>query len=165
MRWLRYEADSREHYGIIEGNEVVEVTGDPFAGYQTTRIKHKLNDVKFLVPVVPKTFYAAGLNYPEHVTEATKKLGREPELPKEADIGYRANNALIAHGEAIVIPKDAGELVQYEAELVAVIGTKAKHLSERDALSCVLGWTLRKDMREPTRHARDLTLWRATARD
>src|ERR1041384_6302417 len=104
MRWLRYVADSREHSGIIQGTEVVEVTADPFAGYQTTRIKGKLNDVKFLVPVVPKTFYAAGLNYPEHVTEAAKKLGREPELPKEADIGSRANNELIAHGEAIVIP-------------------------------------------------------------
>jgi 2-keto-4-pentenoate hydratase/2-oxohepta-3-ene-1,7-dioic acid hydratase in catechol pathway len=165
MRWLRYEADSREHYGIIEGNEVVEVTGDPFAGYQTTRIKHKLNDVKFLVPVVPKTFYAAGLNYPEHVTEAAKKLGREPELPKEADIGYRANNALIAHDEAIVIPKDAGELVQYEAELVAVIGTKAKHLSERDALSCVLGWTIGNDMSERTWQRQDRTLWRAKNSD
>src|ERR1051325_6790901 len=160
MRWLRYEADSREHYGIIEGNEVVEVTGDPFAGYQTTRIKRKLNDVKFLVPVVPKTFYAAGLNYPEHVTEAAKKLGREPELPKEADIGYRANNALIAHGETIVIPRDAGELVQYEAELVAVIGTKAKHLSERDALSCVLGWTIGNDMSERTWQGQDRTAWR-----
>ena len=165
MRWLRYETDSREHYGIIEGNEVVEVTGDPFAGYQTTRIKHKLNDVKFLVPVVPKTFYAAGLNYPEHVTEAAKKLGREPELPKEADIGYRANNALIAHGEAIVIPKDAGELVQYEAELVAVIGTKAKHLSERDALSCILGWTIGNDMSERTWQRSDRTLWRAKNSD
>ena len=165
MRWLRYETDSREHYGIIEGNEVVEVTGDPFAGYQTTRIKHKLNDVKFLVPVVPKTFYAAGLNYPEHVTAAAKKLGREPELPKEADIGYRANNALIAHGEAIVIPKDAGELVQYEAELVAVIGTKAKHLSERDALSCVLGWTIGNDMSERTWQRSDRTLWRAKNSD
>jgi 2-keto-4-pentenoate hydratase/2-oxohepta-3-ene-1,7-dioic acid hydratase in catechol pathway len=164
MRWLRYETDSREHYGIIEGNEVVEVTGDPFAGYQTTRIKHKLNDVKFLVPVVPKTFYAAGLNYPEHVTEAAKKLGREPELPKEADIGYRANNALIAHGETIVIPRDAGELVQYEAELVAVIGTKAKHLSERDALSCVLGWTIGNDMSERTWQRQDRTLWRAQNR-
>src|SRR5204863_167618 len=159
------ETDSREHYGIIEGNEVVEVTGDPFAGYQTTRIKHKLNDVKFLVPVVPKTFYAAGLNYPEHVTEAAKKLGREPELPKEADIGYRANNALIAHGEAIIIPKDAGELVQYEAELVAVIGTTAKHLSERDALSCVLGWTIGNDMSERTWQRSDRTLWRAKNSD
>src|SRR5947207_5626042 len=165
MRWLRYEADSRQHYGMIEGNEVVEDTGDPFVGYQTTRIKHKLNDVKFLVPGVTKTFYAAGLNYPEHVTEAAKKLGREPELPKEADIGYRANNALIAHGEAIVIPKDAGELVQYEAELVAVIGTKAKHLSERDALSCVLGWTIGNDMSERTWQRSDRTLWRAKNSD
>src|SRR5205814_3122740 len=130
-----------------------------------TRIKHKLNDVKFLVPVVPKTFHVAGRNYPEHDTEAAKKLGREQELPQQADIGYRANNALIAHDEAIVIPKDAGELVQYEAELVAVIGTKAKHLSERDALSCVLGWTIGNDMSERTWQAGDRTLWRAKNTD
>ncbi|MBV9151746.1 MAG: DUF2437 domain-containing protein, partial [Alphaproteobacteria bacterium] len=43
MRWLRYEADGREHYGIIEGSEVVDVTGDPFAGYEMTRVKRKLN--------------------------------------------------------------------------------------------------------------------------
>jgi 2-keto-4-pentenoate hydratase/2-oxohepta-3-ene-1,7-dioic acid hydratase in catechol pathway len=165
MRWLRYEADGYESYGIIEGDEVVEVKGDPFAGYQMTRIRHKLHAVKFLVPVIPKTFYAAGLNYSEHVTEAAKKLGREPDLPPNADIGYRANNALIAHGEAIVIPKDASEVVQYEAELVAVIGTKAKHLSERDALSCVLGWTIGNDMSERTWQRQDRTLWRAKNTD
>jgi len=165
MRWLRYEADGREHYGIIEGDAVVDVTGDPFAGYEMTRIKRKLNDVKFLVPVVPKTFYAAGLNYTEHVTQAARKLGREPDLPKAADVGYRANNALIAHGETIVIPHDASEVVQYEAELVAVIGTKAKHLSERDALSCVLGWTIGNDMSERTWQRQDRTLWRAKNSD
>jgi 2-keto-4-pentenoate hydratase/2-oxohepta-3-ene-1,7-dioic acid hydratase in catechol pathway len=104
MRWLRYAADGRESYGIIDGDEVVEVKGDPFAGHEKTATRRKLNAVKFLVPVIPKTFYAAGLNYPEHVTAAAKKLGREPELPPFADIGYRANNALIAHGENIVIP-------------------------------------------------------------
>jgi 2-keto-4-pentenoate hydratase/2-oxohepta-3-ene-1,7-dioic acid hydratase in catechol pathway len=165
MRWLRYEADSHESYGIIEGDEVVEVKGDPFAGYQTTRTRHKLHAVKFLVPVIPKTFYAAGLNYSEHVTEAAKKLGREPDLPPHADIGYRANNALIAHGEKIVIPKDATDVVQYEAELVAVIGSKAKHLSERDALSCVLGWTIGNDMSERTWQRQDRTLWRAKNTD
>src|SRR5580704_13778802 len=142
MRWLRYQADGHDAYGIIEGNEVVEVTGDPFAGYEMTRVRRKLNDVKFLVPVVPQTFYAAGLNYADHVTEMAKKRGEEPNLPKAADVGYRANNALIAHGENIVLPHDAGELCQYEAELVVVIGTKAKHLSERDAFSCVLGYTI-----------------------
>ena len=165
MRWLRYAADGRESYGIVEGDEVVEVKGDPFAGYQTTRTRHKLHAVKFLVPVIPKTFYAAGLNYSEHVTEAAKKLGREPDLPPHADIGYRANNALIAHGEKIVIPKDATDVVQYEAELVAVIGSKAKHLSERDALSCVLGWTIGNDMSERTWQRQDRTLWRAKNTD
>src|ERR1051326_6286585 len=145
MRWLRYMADGRESYGIIEGDAVVEVRGDPFAAYERTRPRGKLYAVKFLLPVIPKTFCAAGLNYPEHVTAAAKKLGREPELPPYADIGYRANNALIAHGENIVIPKDAGELVQYEAELVAVIGKQAKYLSESDALSVVLGWTMGND--------------------
>jgi 2-keto-4-pentenoate hydratase/2-oxohepta-3-ene-1,7-dioic acid hydratase in catechol pathway len=165
MRWLRYEAEGREHYGIVEGGEVVEVEGDPFAGYRMTATRRRLHDVKFLIPVVPRTFYAAGLNYPEHVTEAARKLGREPELPPFADIGYRANNALIAHGETIVIPKDATDLVQYEAELVAVIGTKAKHLSEADALSCVLGWTIGNDMSERTWQRQDRTLWRAKNTD
>ena len=165
MRWLRYEADGREAYGIIEGNEVVEVKGDPFAGYERTATRRKLDAVKFLVPVIPKTFYAAGLNYAEHVTEMAKKRGEEPKLPPEADIGYRANNALIAHNENIVIPKDAGELVQYEAELVAVIGKKVKNLTESDALSCVLGWTIGNDMSERTWQRGDRTLWRAKNTD
>ena len=33
MRWLRQQADGRDAYGIIEGDEVVVITGDPFAGY------------------------------------------------------------------------------------------------------------------------------------
>jgi 2-keto-4-pentenoate hydratase/2-oxohepta-3-ene-1,7-dioic acid hydratase in catechol pathway len=165
MRWLRYVADGRVSYGIIEGSEVVEVNGDPLAGYERTATRRRLDAVKFLVPVVPKTFYAAGLNYPEHVTEAAKKLGREPELPPYADIGYRANNALIAHGENIVIPKDAGELVQYEAELVAVIGKQVKNMTESDALSCVLGWTIGNDMSERTWQRGDRTLWRAKNSD
>src|ERR1700730_6528531 len=161
MRWVRYETNGHPAYGIVEGDTVTEVKGDPFAGYERTAIRRPLSSVKLLVPVEPRTFYAAGLNYPEHVTEAAKKLGREPELPPYADIGYRANNALIAHGENIVIPKDAGELVQYEAELVAVIGKQAKHRSERDALPCFRGWTIGNDMSERTWQRGDRTLWRA----
>ncbi|HZU90999.1 MAG TPA: fumarylacetoacetate hydrolase family protein [Stellaceae bacterium] len=165
MRWVRFEKAGRAVYGIVEGEAVVEVAGDPFAGYERTATRHPLSSVKLLVPVEPRTFYAAGLNYAEHVTEAARRLGREPELPPEADIGYRANNALIAHGEAIVIPKDASDLVQYEAELVAVIGKQAKYLSERDALSCVLGWTIGNDMSERTWQRQDRTLWRAKNTD
>src|SRR6516165_5990574 len=165
MRWIRYETDGKAVFGIVEGNDVTEVRGDPLTGHQRTAIRRPLSSLKLLVPVEPRTFYCAGLNYAEHVIEAAKKRGQEPNLPKAADIGYRANNGLAAHGEPIVIPVDATERVQYEAELVAVIGRKAKHLSERDALSCVLGWTIGNDVSERTWQAGDRTLWRAKNAD
>ena len=165
MRWIRFAADGRTAYGILEGDTVVEVKGDPFAGSEMTGSRRLLESVRLLHPVEPRTFYCAGLNYAEHVIEMAKKRGEEPKLPPAADIGYRANNALIAHGEPIVIPRDATERVQYEGELVAVIGRKAKHLSEAEALSCVLGWTIGNDMSERTWQAGDRTLWRAKNSD
>jgi 2-keto-4-pentenoate hydratase/2-oxohepta-3-ene-1,7-dioic acid hydratase in catechol pathway len=160
MRWIRYEADLQPVYGIVEGDMVTEVRGDPFSGYEKTTTLRPLSSVKLLAPVEPRTFYCAGLNYAEHVIEAAKKRGEEPKLPEAADIGYRANNALIANGEPIVIPSDATERVQYEGELVAVIGKKAKHLSEN-----VLGWTIGNDMSERTWQSGDRTMWRAKNTD
>ena len=165
MRWIRYETNGQTAYGIVDGDMVTEVRGDPFAGYEKTATRRPLSSVKLLIPVEPRTFYAAGLNYAEHAIAAANKRGEVPKLPEAADIGYRANNALIAHGEAIVIPADATDRVQYEAELVAVIGRKAKNLSESEALSCVLGWTIGNDMSERTWQAGDRTLWRAKNAD
>ncbi len=165
MRWIRFETNGRAAYGILDGDTVTEVAGDPFAGYEKTAARHRFSSVELLVPVEPRTFYCAGLNYAEHVIEAARKRGQEPNLPKAADIGYRANNALVAHGANIVIPKDATERCQYEGELVAVIGKKAKHLSEKDALSCVLGWTIGNDFSERTWQSGDRTLWRAKNAD
>jgi 2-keto-4-pentenoate hydratase/2-oxohepta-3-ene-1,7-dioic acid hydratase in catechol pathway len=158
MRWIRYETNGQAAYGIVDGDMVTEVRGDPFTGYEKTATRRPLSSVKLLIPVEPRTFYAAGLNYAEHAIAAANKRGEVPKLPEAADIGYRANNALIAHGEAIVIPADATERVQYEAELVAVIGRKAKNLSESEALSCVLGWTIGNDMSERTWQTGDRTL-------
>src|SRR6201993_4164439 len=148
MRWIRYEANGQPVYGIVEGDTVTEERGDPFAGYEKTATRHNLSSVKLLVPVEPRTFYCAGLNYAEHVIEAARKRGQEPNLPKPANTGFAANTAWGAHGEPIVIPADATGRVQYEGELVAVIGRKAKHLSEAEALGCVLGWTIGHDMSE-----------------
>src|ERR1700746_3898369 len=118
MRWIRYEADGRPVYGILDGDMVTEVRGDPFAGYEKTTTRRPLSSVKLLVPVEPRTFYCAGLNYAEHVIEAAKKRGETPKLPEAADIGYRANNALTADGEPIWIPSDATERGQYQGWLV-----------------------------------------------
>ena len=167
MRWARYQTDDGVSYGIVsdDGSAIEEVEGSPFGEYAKTGVRRSLDDVRLLIPFEPKTFYAAGVNYEEHVREAAALLGREPDIPQKPDIGYRANNALIAHGEPIVKPADSTERFQYEGELVVVIGRQAKHLSEEEALSCVLGYTIGNDVSERTWQAGDRTLWRAKNSD
>ena len=166
MRWIRYEAEGTTSYGIVEGDEIEEVSGSPFGSYGQTGARRALDSVRILVPVVPRTFYCAGLNYVDHLKVADPGLGLSvADVPKYPNIGYRANNALIAHGEPIVIPTDATEKVQYEGELVVVIGKQAKHVSESEAFSCVLGYTIGNDVSERTWQASDSTMWRSKNTD
>ena len=85
--------------------------------------------VKLLIPTVPSTFYCVGINYREDIIASARRRAVEPVFPQKPDIGYRANNALCAHGDPIVKPRDAGEIFQYEGELVAVIGKGNRGLS------------------------------------
>ena len=165
MKWCRFQAGDKAAYGIIEGDIVVEVAGSPFDDYTRTSSTHPLDSVRLLVPVIPPTFYAAGINYPEHVTWAAQMRGQELNLPKKADVGYRAVNALIAHDEPIMVPKDATEEVQYEGELVAVIGKMCHGVSEAESLDYVLGYTIGNDVSERTWQREDRTMWRAKNTD
>ena len=165
MRWCRFQAGDRSAYGIIEGDSVAEVTGSPFEAHAQTSTAVPLSRVKLLVPVIPPTFYAAGVNYREHVTEMAQRRGEKPKFPPQADVGYRASNALVATDEPIVIPKDATEEVQYEGELVVVIGKQCKRVSEADALDCVFGYTIGNDVSERVWQRNDRTLWRGKNTD
>ena len=109
MRWIRYSHQGKISYGILEGDRIAEVVGDPFAGHEPTRITRNLQSVKIEVPVIPPTFYCVGLNYAEHIREVAAKQGIKANLPEQPDVGYRAVNALIAHGEPVIIPRDAAK--------------------------------------------------------
>jgi 2-keto-4-pentenoate hydratase/2-oxohepta-3-ene-1,7-dioic acid hydratase in catechol pathway len=165
MRWARFDNNGIATYGIVEGETLQPVSGTPFGEWQKTGAGIKLADAKLLIPFEPVTFYACGLNYAGHVREVAQKIGQPAVLPPNPDVGYRANNSLIAHDQAIVIPKDATEKVQYEGELVVVIGKRAKHLTRENALDCVLGYTIGNDVSERTWQKSDRTLWRAKNTD
>ncbi len=165
MKWCRFQSGDKATYGIIDGDNVIEVSGTPFDSYERTANVQPLSAVKLLVPVVPPTFYAAGINFREHVTEMAAKRGEEPQFPDAADVGYRANNALVADGEAIVVPSDAHELLQYEGELVVVIGKQCKKVSEEEALDYVLGYTIGNDVSERVWQRGDRTMWRGKNTD
>ena len=112
-----------------------------------------------------RNFYAAGLNFRAHIEWANRHHGGKYAVPSQADIGYRSPNALIASGEDIVIPADAPGPVEYEGELVAVIGRIAKQVPEDRALEYVAGYTLGNDVSDRSWQRSDRTLWRAKNSD
>ena len=140
-KYARYEAHGEIAYGIVEGDQVTQITAAPYEDYEVTDHSHSLNEVKILAPVVPNKVVAIGLNYRSHLG------GREG--PKVPEPFFKTTSSVIGTGENVIIPKDAiteGVSVQPEAELSLVIGKTAKHVSKEDALGYILGYTCGNDM-------------------
>jgi len=165
MRWIRFTAEGQTAYGILEGDRIAETAGNIFADWRRTGRMHDLAAVRIEVPNIPPTFYAAGLNYAKHVLEGAARRGVPANLPTQADIGYRANNALIAHEQDVIIPRDATEAIHYEGELAVIIGKKAKNLSEAEAMGCIFGYSIGNDVSERTWQKDDRTFFRAKNAD
>lgn len=103
-------------------------------------------ELTFLPPVrAPGKIVAIGLNYAEHAAEGGL------DVPKEPVVFAKFPSSLLAHGETVEWDPAVTSQVDYEAELAVVIGAPARHVSERDALDHVLGYTCLNDV-----SARDL---------
>ena len=165
MKWCRIELDREPAYGLVEGEDVTVISAAPFGRHERTGLRLPFASAKLLPPVDPANFYAAGINYRAHIEWANAHHGMALKPPQQADIGYRSPSALIGSGADIVIPADSPGPVEYEGEIVAVVGKKAKHLSERDALDCIAGYTLGNDLSERAWQRSDRTLWRAKSID
>ena len=79
-----------------------------------------------------------GLNYVDHAAEGGHA---KPDYPS---LFLRCNTSLVAHGEAMWRPKASSKL-DYEAELVAVVGRTARHVRATDALACIAGYSCFND--------------------
>ena len=168
MRWVRFQERNGGQigHGALRGESIDVIAGDFFGERAFTGRRVALADARLLVPVIPATFYAAGVNYDTHIRSTSAAQGKPYVRPEPTDIvGYRAVNALIAHEEPIVIPRESSGTLQYEGELVAVIGRKTRYVSEADALSCVFGYSIGNDVSERTWQRKDRTLLRAKNTD
>ena len=108
MRFLRYSAGGTTSLGILEGEVIAEISGDLFGQWQRTGRHHTLAAVTIEVPLVPPTFYAAGLNYVAHVKEVAEARGEVPKFPPQADIGYRT--MCLATRSAMMCPSGPGSV-------------------------------------------------------
>lgn len=165
MKWCRFELPTGPVFGLVEGDTVAELRHAPFDTVERTGRVHALEGLKLLPPVMPYNFYAAGRNYAAHVDWARDHHQMAIQVPKQADIGYRAPSALIGSGDTIVIPRGSTGSVEFEGELVAVVGKKAKHLTLDNALSCICGYTLGNDMSERAFQKTDGSFWRSKNMD
>ena len=140
MRIIRFEHDSRISYGALEQDTVTVLEHAPFDGIHATPSTLCLAEVKLLAPVCPANILAIGLNYRPHADES------KMEMPDHPLLFIKATTSVIGPGEPIVLPRIAPSEVDYEAELCAVIGRCARHVSEDEALDYVLGYTCGNDV-------------------
>ncbi len=118
---------------ILKGGllDPVEITNETVTGNEIT---------SYLPPVDPPNVLAIGRNYREHAAETAD------DLPKAPLLFIKATTSLIGHEENIVIPKVAPDFVDYEAELVLIIGRKAKNVPVEKTLEYVAGYTCGHDV-------------------
>jgi 2-keto-4-pentenoate hydratase/2-oxohepta-3-ene-1,7-dioic acid hydratase in catechol pathway len=163
--WCRFQNGGKPSCGIVEGDRIIAVEGDPFSEYRRTARSVSLADARLLVPVVPPTFYAIGSNYKNHVVGRAEVKGTAPKFYERPRVGYRANSALIPTGDAIVKPKDAGANFEYEGEIVAVVGKTMRNVSPQEATAGIFGWTIGNDVTERDWQKNDPTNLRAKNSD
>ncbi len=159
-KYVRFEAAGKTAYGIVDGEKVRELKGDLFGEFEITGTCHQLSDVKILVPSQPSKVLAAAGNYLSHLEaeDATERAKKPPEL------FFKVPSCLIAQGESVVLPKGSND-VHFEAELVIVIGKKAKNVPADQALDYVFGVTCGNDISARDWQKNDVQWWRAKATD
>jgi 2-keto-4-pentenoate hydratase/2-oxohepta-3-ene-1,7-dioic acid hydratase in catechol pathway len=141
VKIARFSHQDAIAYGIVDDGELVQLAGDPmFAGFEPTGTRIPIADVALLAPVIPRSkVVAIGRNYRAHAEE----LGND--VPAEPLMFLKPNTAVIGPGDVIVRPSQS-ERVDFEGELVVVIGRIAKNVPVEKALDVVFGYTVGNDV-------------------
>lgn len=144
MKFVRFTTIKYSHgvCGIIEDDGTIRILqGGLLDPTEFTGEKLKETEiVSFLPPIDPPNVLAIGRNYREHAIETAD------DLPKAPLLFIKATTSLIGHQDNIIIPSAAPDFVDYEAELVVIIGKMAKKVSVETAMEYVAGFTCGHDV-------------------
>lgn len=142
------EADESGVAGLADGRPLVG-DGNPIP---LSRVR--------LEPPVPRprrNVFCVGMNYAAHASEfktgTPHSSGRGDVIPVYPIIFSKVPEAVIAAGEAVQVDPSVSESIDYEAELVVIIGRGGRHIAREDAMDHVWGYTIGNDVT-----ARDLQL-------
>ncbi|SIS74472.1 2-keto-4-pentenoate hydratase/2-oxohepta-3-ene-1,7-dioic acid hydratase (catechol pathway) [Alicyclobacillus vulcanalis] len=172
MKLCVYRDNDERRLGLVRGDDVIDVAAsaaqlgvsvptdmlDVIANDAQHRaalaqieekgvVAGKLGQLRLAPPVTrPEKILCVGLNYRKHAEESKMPI------PSSPVYFAKFANSLAGHGDEIAIPEVARE-VDYEVELVAVMGRRCRNVSEDEALEAVFGYTIGNDL-----SARDLQM-------
>lgn len=139
-RFVRFAGERGPVYGLAEGDTVRELSGTPFGEWAPTGETRPLEGLELLAPCRPTKLLAVGFNYRDHAEEF-----RHP-IPEHPNIFLKPLSCLAGPGQGVLCPRELTGRVEYEAELVAVIGRRTRHVSREEAAGCILGYTVGNDV-------------------
>jgi 2-keto-4-pentenoate hydratase/2-oxohepta-3-ene-1,7-dioic acid hydratase in catechol pathway len=157
MRLLSYVVNGRSKYGATTKGGVVDLTrriGSRFADLRTLIAGHGLEvareasagqppdhafaDIVLLSPIpAPEKFWCIGVNYKDRNAEYKDNS----ELPKYPSLFVRNPSSVVGSGQPIEKPR-ISEQLDYEGELVLVIGNEGRHIPREAAWAHIFGMTL-----------------------
>jgi 2-keto-4-pentenoate hydratase/2-oxohepta-3-ene-1,7-dioic acid hydratase in catechol pathway len=160
MKIVSFESPAGLRLGVVEGDQVIDLqAADPkvpnelgallaatsgdlssvkdLAKRAPAAARQPLAGIKYALPVGrPGKIICLGLNYLEHVKEGSQR----DNIPKFPTIFMRCLTSMVPHESPIVRPK-VSETLDYEAELMLIVGRRAKHLTMDNATSCIAGYS------------------------
>jgi 2-keto-4-pentenoate hydratase/2-oxohepta-3-ene-1,7-dioic acid hydratase in catechol pathway len=107
-----------------------------------------LANVTLLAPIPRprKNIFGIGLNYLDHVSESARALDTSPDLPRQPVIFSKPPTSVIGPGEPIPHDRAITQQLDWEVELAAVIGTRARKVGRPGALAHVFGYSVLVDL-------------------
>jgi len=135
----RVAVDGEEWHCRFAGDTVELLDGPAWESDAAAVGEARLHDCRLLAPAVPGKVVAVGLNYRAHADELAMAVQAEPIL------FMKPRTAVIGPGERIVLPARSSQ-VDYEAELVVVVGRRCKHVTPVEAADYVAGYACGNDV-------------------
>ena len=139
MRLVRFLARTKPAWGVVNGDELLELDGDFFTPFKTLKAGHIFSQVKLLPPCNPSKVVAVGLNYRDHAHE----LGLA--IPEEPVLFLKPATTILGPGESVICPRMSSR-VDYEAELGVVVKDRTRNISPEEAPDHILGYTCANDV-------------------
>jgi acylpyruvate hydrolase len=161
MKVVGFELNKELRLGVVDGDQVIDLKvadekapsdlrewlvrhdGDlkplaDLAKRAPAGARRPLDGLKYALPVAnPSKIICLGLNYMAHLKEG--RYANDPP-PKYPTLFMRGLNSLVPHLQPLIRPS-LSEMFDYEAELVVIIGRRARHLTLANAASCIAGYT------------------------